>query len=334
MPHSTGSEITRLGALRAAVVASVSIGVLVLLTAVAVRARGTTALADVYGYTEVEGEAFPKTLVARSARQVLHAAPERIASVTVAGDEMLTALVDPARLVAVSRFVDDPSISMCSDRVPKAAARIRGMDPESIIALTPDVVFVAHYTLDHAVRLLVGAGIPVARFRVVHSYADVEANVRLAASVAGEETRGRALVQSMNERLADVARRVAGRSPPRVLYYSPTNYTSGRGTLVDEKIRRAGGSNAAAEFGLVGFDNVTLDVLLALNPDVIVVPRWSTEEAARRDLVANPAWQDVPALRNDRVYAIAASALTSEAPDGVLGVEELGRLLFPEAFAS
>jgi iron complex transport system substrate-binding protein len=323
-----------LGVLRIAIVASVSIGVVLLLAGLAARARGTTALADVYGYTRVEGAAFPKVLVDVRSRQVVRVAPNRIASLTVSGDEILTNMVAPGRIVAVSYFVDDPAISMCADRVPKAAARIRGLDPESIIALEPDVIFVAHYTLDNAVRLLAGSGIPVARFRDVHSYADVESNVRLAAGVVGAEARGEALIASMNDRLEAVARRVRGRTPPRVLYYSPLNYTAGRGTLVDEKIRRAGGSNAVADLGLTGYDNVTLDVLVALNPDVIVVPRWSTDEAAVRDLTANPAWRDVAASLNRRVYPIAASALTSEAPDGVLGVEELAKLFFPEAFAS
>jgi iron complex transport system substrate-binding protein len=237
-------------------------------------------------------------------------------------------------MVAVSRFVDDPSISMCTSRAPKKAARVRGMDPESIIALEPDVVFVAHYTLDYAVRLLTGASVPVARFRDVHSYADVEANVRLAARAVGAERRGEELIRDMNERLARVAARVGAYAPPRVLYYSSVNYTSGSGTLVDEKIRRAGGVNAAAEFGLVGFDNVTLDVLLALDPDVIIVPRWSSEEAALHDLTSNPAWKEVSAVRSGRVHAVAASALASESPDGVMGVEELGRLFHPGAFSS
>jgi iron complex transport system substrate-binding protein len=334
MAKVPGSETRPLGGLRAALIAAVTLGALSVLAGLAGRAHGTAALSDVYGYTRVEGEAFPKWLIDTGGRQKLASAPKRIASLTVSGDEILTNLVDPARLVAVSHFVDDPAISMCVDRVPKAAARIRGVDPESIVALEPDVIFVAHYTLDHAVHLLAGAGIPVAKFRDVHSYVDVEANVLLAAGVVGAEARGQSLIVSMNERLGDVARRVRGRPPPRVLYYSSTNYTAGRGTLIDEKIRRAGGSNAAAEFGLVGFDNVTLDVLLALNPDVIVVPRWSTDEAALRDLTANPAWKETTALRNGRVFPIAASALTSEAPDGVLGVEELARLFFPEAFAS
>jgi iron complex transport system substrate-binding protein len=310
-----------------------SLGALLLLVFVSRRAERSEVV-DAYGETRVEHAAFPKVLVTEHSRQILSAEPRRIASLTVTGDEILTALVPPERLVAVSRFADDPSISMCARRVPKNAARIRGMDPESIVALEPDVVFVAHYTLDYAVRLLTGAGIPVARFRDVHSYTDVEANVRLAASAVGAERRGEELIAEMNERLVRVAARVASRTPPRVLYYSPVNYTSGRGTLVDEKIRRAGGVNAAAEFGLIGFDSVTLDVLLALDPDVIIVPRWSTDEAAVHDLTSNPAWREASALRTGRVHAIAASALTSEAPDGVLGVEELARLFHPEAFSS
>jgi len=335
MLREQGSESKRRGNSgwrRGAIAASAVVALLLVLSAVAQRVRQTPAGA--YGETLVVGDRFPKLLVSGSGRQTLKAKPTRIASLTVTGDEILTALVDPDRIVAVSRFVDDPAISMCAGRAPKAAARIRGLDPEAIVALEPDVIFVAHYTLDYAVRLLMGANLPVVRFRVVHSYDDVEANVRLVAAAVGAESEGRASIESMNARLRRVADRVAARPRPRVLYYSPVNYTSGKSTLIDEKIRRAGGVNAAAEFGLVGFDNVTLDVLLALNPDVIVVPRWSSDEAALHDLTSNPAWREVSALQARRVYAIAASALTSEAPDGVLGVEELARLLHPEAFSS
>lgn len=298
------------------------------------RSRRTGAANGVYGQTEIRGASFPKVLANGNSRQILREPPIRIASLTVAADEILTALVEPERLVAVSRFVDDPSISMAADRAPKKAARIRGVDPENIIALEPDVVFVAHYTLDYAVRLLTGANVPVVRFRDVRSYEDVAANVTLAAQATGEETRGRELVAEMYRRLERVSSRVTALPRPRVLYYSPTNYTSGTGTLIDDMIRRAGGVNAAAEFGLVGSDSVTLDVLLALDPDVIVVPRWSTDDASAREVTTNPAWRDVTAVRSGRVFAIAASALTSQAPDSVLGVEQLARLFHREAFSS
>jgi len=319
---------------RWAAIAAISVAAVAVAGGAATRHRTNPEEKGGYGETHIAGGAFPKVLVNASSRQILSQPPTRIASLTVAGDEILTALVAPDRLVAVSRFADDPSISLAASRAPKRAARIRGVDPEGIIALEPDVVFVAHYTLDYAVRLLVGAGIPVVRFRNVRSYADVAENVELAARATGDDERGRELVQEMYRRLERVRSRVANLRRPRVLFYSPTNYTSGKDTLIDDMIRRAGGINAAAAFGLVGSDSVTLDVLLALDPDVIVVPRWSTSDAAAQDLTANPAWRDVAAIRAGRIVAVAASALTSQTPDSVLGVEELARSFHREAFAS
>ncbi len=62
-----------------------------------------------------------------------------------------------------------------------------------------------------------------------------------------------------------------------MLYYSPVGYTAGTGTLVDEKIRLAGGRNVAEEVGIVGFKNVAVDLLAGLDPEIILVPRWSAD---------------------------------------------------------
>jgi iron complex transport system substrate-binding protein len=121
----------------------------------------------------------------------------------------------------------------------------------------------------------------------------------------------------------------------RVLYYSAVGYTAGSGTLVDEKIRLAGGRNVAAEAGLIGVKNVGLDVLVGMDPDVIVVPRWTADaDGPVGDIMNDPAWRDVAAVRTGHVFAMTAAALTSESPDGVRGVEELARRLHPEAFSS
>src|SRR5204863_9658742 len=62
--------------------------------------------------------------------------------------------------------------------------------------------------------------------------------------------------------------------PLRVLYYDPPGYTMGARTLVDEMIRRAGGRNAAAEIGVVGPGQIGVEMVLALQPDAIVMPRY------------------------------------------------------------
>ncbi len=307
----------------------------VLAFSVAIGKRASNAAFGTYAATRVEGRSFPKTLVGTDGKHVLARPPARIVSLTVTADEILSRLVAPERLAAVSRFADDPAISLVAGSVPARAARVRGSNPENIIALEPDLVFVAHYTLDSAVKILGAAGIACVRFRDVHGFADVAENVRLTAEAVGETARAEGLLAEMSGRLARVAERVRGRPRPRVLYFSPADYTSGRGTLVDEKIERAGGVNAAAELGLVGDKSVSLDVLVGLDPDVIVTPRWSADEqAALRAITANPAWQSARAVQSGRVYTLRAAALTSEAPDGVVGVEELARVLHPEAFSS
>jgi iron complex transport system substrate-binding protein len=300
----------------------------------AARHSGAGSLGRV-GATQAEAGAFPKVLMTGARKEVLSKPPARIASLTVTSDEMLTRLVAPERLAAVSRYAADPAISTCADRVPAGAIRITGMDPERIIALEPDLVFVAHYTQESALRILGSASIPVVRFRSVRGFDDVVANVRLAAAVVGEEARGETLIAGMEARLRLVETRVGGREHPRVLYASTGGYTTGARTLVDEKIRRAGGRNAAAEAGLAGDVTVSLDLLVALDPDVIIVPKWSPDaEAPVHEITESPAWRTSRVVREGRVRAVAAGLLTSESQDAVLGVEELAHVLHPEAFSS
>lgn len=299
------------------------------------RAGVGSAFSAGFGYREtiVWGNEFPKALVSGRTKTILEHSPQRIASLTVTADEILTALVAPSRIAALTRFADDPTVATCAGRASKTAARIRGADPEKLIAHEPDLVFVAHYTLDSATRIIRAAGIPVVRLRETRSFDDVAANVRTIAAATGEEARGSEAIAAMRSRLDQIRDRVSGRRAPRVLYYSAIGYTAGAATLVDTKIRLAGGRNVAADAGLSGFRSVSLDLLVALNPEVILVPRWTSDaQSPVRDVTDSPAFRDVIAVQTHRVHALAASSLTSESPDSVIGVEEVARLLHPEAF--
>jgi iron complex transport system substrate-binding protein len=286
-----------------------------------------------YVATHVEGRRFPKSLVSADGTIPLARAAGRIASLTVTADEIVTSIVQPERIVAVTHFADDPAIAASADRAPKGAARIAGVNPERVLSLEPDLVFVAHYTLDDAVRVLSSARIPVVRLSKTHSFAEVDDNVRLVAATLGEEERGEALLARMHATLDRVRASVQGRPAPTVLYYSQVGYTSGSGTLVDEKIRLAGGRNATEKAEIVGYTSVSLDILVGLDPEVIVVPRFSRDEDTPvREVMESIAFRDVSAVKHRRVFSLPASELTSESPDGARGVERLARLLHPEAF--
>src|SRR4051812_37149137 len=72
------------------------------------------------------------------------AKPSRIISTTLVTDEILGGLVDPSRLVALSRFASDPetgNISGLASRINRFVDR----SAEQIVGLNPDAIFSTRY---------------------------------------------------------------------------------------------------------------------------------------------------------------------------------------------
>ena len=98
--------------------------VLIVLGVVAFAATGGTTRLSLLGArpfhaTRVVGQDFPKRLVDPSGiPQTLAAPPNRILSGVLASDEILTALVPPERLVAVTYLVDEPGLSDVAKLLP------------------------------------------------------------------------------------------------------------------------------------------------------------------------------------------------------------------------
>ena len=164
--------------------------VLIVLGVVAFAATGGTTRLSLLGArpfhaTQVVGQDFPKRLVDPSGiPQTLAAPPNRILSGVLASDEILTALVPPERLVAVTYLVDEPGLSDVAKLLPPDLPRIYA-EAENMLALRPDLVVLASYTRATTVRLLVAAGIPVVRFQWYRSFADIMNSIRMLAAAVG-----------------------------------------------------------------------------------------------------------------------------------------------------
>jgi iron complex transport system substrate-binding protein len=109
--------------------------------------------------TQVKGDGFPKVLVDQTDRRVvLPRKPTRIVSVTLATDEILLALVEPSRLLGVTYLAVDARLSNMTQEAAAVPYKIRA-DPEQIISLQPDLVFVASFLRGEFIRLLQAAGL-------------------------------------------------------------------------------------------------------------------------------------------------------------------------------
>lgn len=261
------------------------------------------------------------------------AVPQRIASLTLATDEMLAELVPPERVVSVTYLADDPGISNVAGGYAGHVPRLRDTDVERILALAPDLICVAPYNTADALKLLERSGLAVYRNEALNSLDEIEVGVQQLGEQVGEPERARALVERLRARRQTLAQRL--RDLPhrqRVLFWS-AGFTAGRGTTLDDIIREAGGVNVAAELGLQGSAEIAPERVVAADPDIILLARWSAGER-QAGVEQHPILCHLRAVRDNRVIAIEGRYLTCVSQFVIEGAERLARRLHPERFAT
>jgi iron complex transport system substrate-binding protein len=258
------------------------------------------------------------------------APPQRICSVTLATDEMLVALVEPDRVVGVSRFVDEGGISNVAGRYPASILRVRA-DLERIIALRPDLVCVASYNSADFLEMLRRSGLPVFLHEQTHSLAGVMRGLKALGERVGATEKADRIVADVERRLKDLQSAVDSvAARPRVLYWSG-GWTAGSGTTVGEMIERAGGVNAAAELGVEGMAEVSVERALASDPDALLLVAWKAGTPATAEELP-PALRGLRAVREGRVVSVEGRYLSAASQFAVEGAERLARNLHPECF--
>ena len=269
--------------------------------------------------------------------------PRRIVSLTMFTDEVLLELVGPERLAAVSLFAADPAVSNVSGRIEGIPRRL-DLQPEVILSLQPDLVFVANWSDAAAVRQLRAAGLPVYLVATAFTVGQIREKIRRTALLVGEPAAGERLVSRLDRRLRDVEARLAAVPAGRrltVLDYSSWGAAMGRGTSWDEVVRRAGLRNAVGALRVDGWGQVPLskEKLIELDPDLLVLPGWVYGEqggadAFYRRVTADPALRGLKAVRNRRVLRMPENLRAATSQYIVEAIEFLARAAYPELWGN
>ncbi len=256
--------------------------------------------------------------------------PARIISLVPGATEMLFAIGAGPRVVAVSSYDKEPP-QVTS--LPKVGALI-DPDVERILSLKPDLIVV--YSSQHdLVRQIGRAGIP--HFSYVHGgLADIFTTIRQLAARTGDTEQAEQVVKGIEDTLADIRRRVAGRPRPKTMIVfgrepgSLRNvYASGGYGFLHDALVIAGGDDV---FGDTKRESVqaSTELILTRAPEVIVELRADAESAP------NPAaWQavaSVPAVQNKRIVTLTGSDMVTAGPRIGQAVLRLAKALHPDAF--
>jgi iron complex transport system substrate-binding protein len=255
---------------------------------------------------------------------VIPAPPQRIVTLAPNATDTIAALGLGGRLVGVSDFCQPPPEA-------RDVRRVGGLltpDLEVIRALKPDLLVGSTSGNDPGLASQAQAlGIPLFILNAETVEQVLEGIGGLGAAL-GEEAKAKGLVDSLRARLAAVARRVAGRPRPRVLYivWGDPLVVPGAKAFLTDAIRRAGGDSVTDD-APAAHPTYSIEAAIARSPEVILTSEYNRADAEK--LEKDPAWQSVPAVASGKVYVV-GDELVRPGPAIVGGIEEMARRLHPE----
>lgn len=183
-------------------------------------------------------------------------------------DQLVMLLADRDRIASLSFLATDPRASVLASEA--VGIRVNHGLSEEILPMNPDLVLASIYTTRSTVFLLRKLGYSVVELPVASSLDDIRSNIRAVAEAVGEPARGEAVIAAFDGKLPPERAPQAGPRPLAVLYMA-NGYTSGKGTLENAAAEAAGFRTLGNELGLTGISQLSLETLIASDPDVLVI---------------------------------------------------------------
>lgn len=253
--------------------------------------------------------------------------PKRIISLMPSLTEMVFALGQGERIIAVTRYSNTPPAVR---KLPKVGSYVH-LDLERIVAFKPDLCLAYRdgnpkFVIDKLEAL----GIPVYAFDPRSLEGIMDSISRLGAIVHAE-ARAAAQVAAMEKRLDKIEARAAGFArKPRVFFQIDASpiVSAGSNTFIHKLITRAGGVNLAA--GDTPYPRYSWEDVLLMAPDVVIVTSMAggyTEEQLKAGWLK---WPQVPAVRNSRIYVVSADQFDRPTERLLDGLEKMMEILHPE----
>lgn len=225
---------------------------------------------------------------------------------------------------------------------------------ESLLALHPQVVFVANYAPADMIAQIEQAGIPVVAISLRREPAaqagkinpvlenedqaynlGLQDGIRLIGKVMGREVQADAMVKDVFQQRALVAKRlqdIPEDQRVRVYMASPDLTTYGSGKYTSLMMQHAGAVNVAAK-DIQGFKQVSIEDVLKWNPAVIFVQERYPDVV--QQILTSPQWQPIEAVKHKRVYLMPeyAKAWGYPMPEALaLGELWMAKTLYPQRF--
>ena len=266
--------------------------------------------------------------------------PKRIVSYSISTDEILMALVEPERIAALSRLVDDPGVSSIVQEAKKIPNRVQGQSVEGVLAFKPDLVIIPDFHPPEMLQSARELGLKVYIYKTPSNVEGVKRSIRQLASLTGEKEKGEEVIAKMDAKINKVQQRIATipkDKRKRVIqlrsegaFYAPDN-------SFGDVCRYAGVSDATLELHYPSAMEITQEKIVELNPDIIFVPDWDYDGkheifGEQQKIMNNPSYQGMKAVQEGKVYRISGALVLTVSQYIADAIEEVAGMSYPELF--
>lgn len=263
--------------------------------------------APLFSATDGDMPQLPATVRDYQGQTVTVTSVERIVSLSGDVTEIIFALGLGDRVVGVDSSATYPPEQ--TQALPNIGYQ-RRLSAEGVLSLNPTLVLGDETAgPPEVLRQMRATGVPVVLVADPPTLASPAAKVRWVAAALGLPERGELLASEVEARIATAkAAALPQETPPRVLFLylrgSDVQQVAGTGNPADAMIVAAGAINAAAEAGIVEFKPLSPEVIIAIQPDVILVlEKGLASIGGVEGLLRIPGIAATPAGRAQRIVA-------------------------------
>ena len=268
---------------------------------------------------------------------------ERIVTFTGEPVEAIRSLKATDKIVGVDKYTIADNIFFPEFSDYPNVGWVMSPDIEKAVSLRPDVVFLyAAYEYPEIQNNLESTGATVIRFDFFRPISYIEEIKKLGYILKKEEEAGKFIDfhEGWLNTIKSEIEEIPEEKKPRVYFEVWKPYrVAGVGTVWHESLVAAGGLNIFSD--ITGYPEIDKEEVIMRNPEVIVRDAgWSKGgygtdditvfEDIRNEILNRPELVNVKAVKNERVYILAADIL--DGPRALTGIGYMAKWSYPELF--
>lgn len=261
---------------------------------------------------------------------------KKIISMSMASDELLYALVSKDRILALSGSSDKNEMRSALWNKINDFNQVKD-NVEQIMALEPDLVIVPNWIKKTVISQLEDAGINIYVYDTPSNFQEEKNLIKELSCLLEVKNIGARIIKDMDTRLLAIQQKIkkSGKPCPRVLEYSHYGSTNGKGSMFDDMLSNIYCKNVASEIGIYRFAKISKELVIDLNPEIILIPIWDSTSAKNCSkfftfIKNDKSLAEVDAIKNNKVYAIPGKYVYMYSQYIIDGMEEIATLIYTD----